>query len=86
MINNITSMIDIIASCGHPQLFLWRVTNDSVSNIEGYDGLPALEGTTVRFSCPPGMSLTELNSATCTENGEWELGPLCIKSKGNILI
>ena len=70
-----------IASCGHPQLLLWRVSNDSVLNVEGYGDLP-VEGSTVRFSCPPGLSLTEHNSATCTENGEWELRPLCIKSKG----
>ena len=39
------------------------------------------------FSCPPGLELTgrRPNSATCTEEGQWELDssmPMCIKSKG----
>ena len=63
-----------IASCGHPQL-LWRVGNGSVLNIEGYSygGLP-VEGSTIRSAV---LLLTEPNSATCTENGEWEPSPLC---------
>ena len=51
-----------------------QVSNDSVPNIEGYDGL-SVEGSTIRFSCPPGLVLSGSNSATCTVNGEWEPDP-----------
>ena len=40
--------------------------------IMGYHD-PALEGTTLMFSCPPGKILTGPNVITCMENGEWEL-------------
>ena len=36
------------ANCGNPDLLLWRITNDSVPNIEDYDGLP-IGGSIVRF-------------------------------------
>ena len=39
--------------------------------VEG-DRNPASEGTTVTFSCPPGLTLTGLSTSTCMENGEWE--------------
>ena len=76
----------ILANCGHPDLLLWRITNDSIRpNIEGYDGLP-IEESAVRFSCPPGLALIGPNSATCTENGRWELSlisqPACVETKG----
>ena len=58
-------------------------SNDSIPRVEGYDGLP-LEGSTITFSCPPGMELIGPSLATCMENGEWEpdlSGLMCIKSK-----
>ena len=74
-----------VVNCGHPDLLLWRMTNDSVPNIEDYDGLP-IEGSTLRFSCPNGLALIGPNLATCTENGRWELNsnnwPMCMQSKG----
>ena len=55
----------ITAKCGHP--------NSTLVNVEGYDdNLSALEDSTIRFSCPPGMELIGPDSATCTGNGEWE--------------
>ena len=61
-----------IANCGEPE-FLLPTANESVPNvnIEGYDDLPK-EGRTITFSCPPGFILIGPNSATCTENEEWE--------------
>ena len=43
---------------------------------------PALEQTTVTFSCPPGLVLTGPNSSTCMGNGEWEPDPREVKCKG----
>ena len=70
----------IVANCGHPES-LFTVSNDSdykdsrsVPNIDGYDGLP-IKGSTIMFSCPPGLELIGSNSSTCTENGEWEPDP-----------
>ena len=74
-----------VANCGHPELLLWRIDNYSVPNIEGHNGL-SLEGSTVTFSCSPGLVLTGSNSVICTGNGEWELNtnswPICVESKG----
>ena len=55
-------------------LLNFTLDNESVSSIEGYDGLP-VEGSTVSFSCPPEFMLSGPDSATCTENGEWEPDP-----------
>ena len=48
------------------------------------DRQPALEGTTVSFSCPPGLVLAGPNTTTCMENGEWEPDPTNIKCKGHL--
>ena len=77
------------ANCGYPDLLLWRITNDSVPDFEGYDGLP-IDGSTVRFSCPNELALIGPNSATCTENGKWKLSPIsrptCVQSQGYIFM
>ena len=79
-----------VANCGHPDLLLWSVGNDSIPSIEGYDGLP-IEGSTVtiKFSCPLGLALNGPNSAICTENGRWKPNPnswpTCVESKGYLL-
>ena len=44
---------------------------------------PAIEGTTVTFSCPDGLTLTGSNASTCTGNGEWKPQLKTIKCKGN---
>ena len=47
-----------------------------------------MEGSTIRFSCPPGLELTGPDSATCTEYGEWEPDPsglTCNVSESNII-
>ena len=48
---------------------------DSVPRVVGYDDLIPVEGSTVRFSCPPGLELIGPDSATCTGNGEWGPDP-----------
>ena len=44
---------------------------------------PAIEGTTITFSCPDGLILTGSNTSTCMGNGEWEPEIKGIKYKGN---
>ena len=69
----ILCIILIVGNCGDPTLLL--PVNNSVPSVESYDDLP-IEGSTVRFSCPPGSVLVRSSSATCTENGEWEPDPV----------
>ena len=44
---------------------------------------PAVEGTNVTFSCPPGLVLTGPNTSTCMRNGEWEPDPQYLKCLGD---
>ena len=76
----------IVANCGHPDLLLWSVRNDSVPSIEAYDDLP-IEGSTIMFSCPNGLKLVggPSNLATCT-SGEWEPDPSDLMCNGKLLI
>lgn len=65
----------IVVFCGHPKLLpTCKFSNDSVPVIENYDGF-SVEGSTIKFSCPPGLVLSGPSTATCTENGEWEPDP-----------
>ena len=76
-------MCGCVANCGHPELLFWRIDNSSVKD---YSPGLSMVGSTVRFSCPPGLASIGSNSATCTENGRWELSsnswPTCVQSKG----
>ena len=36
---------------------------------------PLLKGSTLSYSCSPGLVLVGPNTATCMENGEWEPDP-----------
>ena len=56
----------------------------TVRVVTGYRD-PAIEGTTVMFSCPTGLILTGSNISTCMRNGEWEPDLKEIKCKGIIL-
>ena len=61
-------------------------STNSVPRVVGYDNITPMEGNTIRFSCLPGLELTGPNSATCTENGEWEPDPsglVCNDSKSD---
>ena len=66
----------IIAKCERPQFMPVCTTScstDSVPQIAGIDDddVP-VKGSTISFSCPPGLKLKGPNSATCTGNREWE--------------
>ena len=69
------------AYCGHPKLL--STCGDSVPKVVAYDGLP-IEGSTIRFSCPPGLVLVGSDSAACTENGEWEPDPSGVMCRGKV--
>ena len=74
-----------IAKCGHPEL----VSNDSVPKVVGCDDIIPVEGTTIKFSCPPGLVIIGPNSASCMKNGEWEPDPsgvTCNDSKGKSIL
>ena len=47
---------------------------------------PALEGTNITFSCPPGLILTGPNTSTCMRNGNWEPNPQRVKCLGEITL
>ena len=69
-------------------MFLSMIGNDSVPEVDDYNGL-LLEGSTITFSCPPGFELIGLDSATCAENGNWEPDPsglFCNDSGSNNII
>ena len=41
-----------------------------------------LEGTSVTFSCPPGLVLIGHSTSTCMGSGEWEPDPTEVECKG----
>ena len=43
---------------------------------------PAIEGTNVSFSCPPGLVLTGPSVSMCMGNGEWEPDPSQVRCNG----
>ena len=58
-------------SCGSPQALLQDII---VAVVSGYinELEPVMKGTTVNYTCLPGLVHTGPSSSTCTENGEWE--------------
>ena len=70
----ITILFLYIANCGDPEL-LSTVSNDSFPNVVGFDDLIPVEGTSIMFSCPPGLVLNGSDTSTCMENGKWEPDP-----------
>ena len=62
-----------IGKCKRPELMpVCTFNTDSVPRVEGYNGIVPVEGSTIRFDCPPGFELIGPNLATCTGNREWE--------------
>ena len=47
---------------------------------------PAMEGTTITFSCPDGLILIGANTSTCTGNGEWDPELKETNCKGELII
>ena len=84
---HISCIFTTIANCGHPELLCIQTANNSqtVPAIEGYDGLP-VEGSAIRFRCPPGLELIGLGGsstlAICTESGEWDPDPSGLMCNG----
>ena len=56
------------------------------SKFTEYDGHsdPALEGTTVSFSCPPELELIGPNASMCMRNGVWDPDPREATCKGTM--
>ena len=67
-----------VADCGYPTLQV-----DSPPAVMGYN-VPAREGTTITFSCSPGLILTGPNTTICMDNGQWEPGPGQVKCNGQL--
>ena len=64
-----------VADCGYPTL---QLQVDSPPAVMGYND-SAREGTTITFSCSPGMILTGPNTTICMDNGQWEPDPSQVK-------
>ena len=45
---------------------------------------PAIQGTNITFTCPPGLVLTGPDTSTCMGNGEWEPDLWNLRSKGKL--
>ena len=81
-------VIIVIVNCGYPELPPTESdSNDSVPRVVStqYHNDQPIEGSTITFSCPPGLVLIGPNLATCMDNGEWEpvlSGLICNDSKG----
>ena len=68
-----------LGMCRQPDLQL----ADSSQIVVGYDdNVIPVEGTTINFSCSPGLVLNGSSIATCTENGEWEPDPSGVECNG----
>ena len=80
-----TEWLIFVAVCDCP---LKEETNDydtSSVRVIGYSN-PALEGTSIMFHCPSGLTLIGPMSTTCMENGEWEPDPVEVKCTGKSMI
>lgn len=44
--------------------------------------IPAINGSNVTFSCPPGMVVSGPEILTCMENGKWEPDPMMVECIG----
>ena len=71
MVSYIIVQIPAYYSCLFSARCEYPLVADSSVRIAGYLN-PALEGTTIIFSCPPGKLLIGPDTTTCMENGEWE--------------
>ena len=58
--------------------------NDSVNITGNTQDIPVMEGTTISFSCHPGLILGGPNSSTCMGNGEWEPDPREVECRGKL--
>ena len=63
------------AKCDRPVLQSTFIT------ITGFSD-PAIQGTNITFTCPPGLVLTGPITSTCMENGEWDADLWSLRCKG----
>ena len=70
--------LSLAAKCGDP---LERLSVNNFIISTGYTN-PALEGSSVNFSCPSELVLIGPRSSTCMRNGEWEPDPREVECKG----
>ena len=72
--------LSLAAKCGDPlDHQILSVNNFIIST--GYTN-PALEGSSVNFSCPSELVLDGFKSSICMGNGKWEPDPRVVKCKG----
>jgi hypothetical protein len=71
--------INFTAECDSPIRLL---SEESKRRVIADYSHPALEGTNVSLSCPPGLVLTGPNASVCMENGEWEPDPSQVQCNG----
>ena len=74
--------VNIPVSCGYPV----NQTDDSSVKVKSYTDHPALEGTNITLSCPPGLLLKGPNISMCMRNGEWDPDPKKVECTGNNII
>ena len=81
---NVNSQLTVVYNNEYNLSVVCTITNcTSIIVIESNE-VPT-EGSTVTFSCPPGLVLTGPSSATCAGNGEREPDPsqlMCNRSRG----
>ena len=73
--NQLHNSLVTIATC--PQI----MSSDDSVGVLNYRN-PAIEGTTITFSCPTELKLTGSNTSTCMKNREWEPDPKQTRCKG----
>jgi hypothetical protein len=73
--------INFTAKCDSPILLL---SEDSgrIAIADYCNSHPAIEGTNVSFTCPPGLMLTGPSVSVCMGNGEWEPDPSQVRCNG----
>jgi hypothetical protein len=77
--NSVHYCINFTAKCDSPILLL---SEDSERLVNADYSHPAIEGTNVSFTCPPGLVLTGPSVTMCMGNGEWEPDPSQIWCNG----
>jgi hypothetical protein len=68
----------ITGECGYP------TPADEMVTVHSHTEGPWLEGHTISYSCASqGLKVTETNTSTCMDNGQWEPDPSDITCIGN---
>ena len=73
--------VNFTAKCASP---IRSLNDDSKRLVIADYSHPAIEGTNVSFSCPPGLVLTGPSTSMCMGNGEWEPDPSQVNCIGKV--